>query len=140
MLQLWVYVMSCLPRVHTQGLLGEKELATQVALLSAYSMVFTAALSISIGSNVRVGNLLGAGDHVRARRAAGSTVRLALSSALFLALALGLGRNIWPRLYGISADGMKRIVELAPVYATVQVRGWAGEGVAEVESGAQRSR
>lgn len=105
-----------------QGLLGEEELATQVILLSAYSILFAAAFSISIGGNIRVGNLLGAGDSVGARKAAVCALRLALASATLIALGLGLGREFWPRLYGASDDVMRLVVQVAPVYAAAQVR------------------
>ena len=107
-----------------QGLVGEQELATQVILLSAYSILFTVAFSISIGANIRVGNLLGAGDSIGARKAAVCALRLALASATLIAVGLGLGREYWPRLYGASDGVMARIVQLAPLYAAAQVRIW----------------
>ncbi|CAN0006816.1 unnamed protein product, partial [Laminaria digitata] len=103
------------------GLLGEEELATQVILLSAYSILFAAAFSISTGANIRVGNLLGAGDATGARKAAVCALRLALASASLIAVGLGLGREYWPRLYGASDDVTGRIVQLAPIYATAQI-------------------
>lgn len=112
-------------------------------LLSAYGIVFTAALSISIAANVRVGNLLGSGDAIGARKAAASALRLALCSASLVGLGLGLGRGLWPRFYGVSEDVMDMIVALAPVYATVQVRParrWGGGGGGEGVKCAPRPR
>lgn len=107
-------------------------------LLSAYGIVFTAALSISIGANIRVGNLLGAGDPIAARKAAVAALRLALSSAMLVGLGLGLGRRLWPRVYGVSDSMMELVSHLAPVYAAVQVsqRRWEKETGAGGRAGA----
>lgn len=112
-------------RLRTQALVSKEDLAAQGVLLSAYSIVFTAALSISIAATVRVGNLLGAGDAPGARRAAHSAFHLALGIALFFALGLYLGREIWPIPYRTIDAVTNKIICLAPIYAVVQV----GHGV-----------
>lgn len=90
-------------------------------ILSAYAIVFQFSLSIGIGTNIRVGNLLGAGDVEGARKAAWCGVRLALLAAATAALGLGIGRGQWPRLYGVSEEVLDRIVGLTPVYVVAQV-------------------
>ncbi|CAM9113335.1 unnamed protein product [Ectocarpus sp. 12 AP-2014] len=103
------------------GLLGEKQLATQVLILSAYNIVFQFALSINIGSSIRVGTLLGAGDSEGARKAAWCGVRLGLMAAAASALGYGFGRAQWPLLYGVSEDVLGMIVDLTPIYVAGQM-------------------
>ncbi|CAM9377744.1 unnamed protein product [Ectocarpus fasciculatus] len=103
------------------GLLGEKQLATQVMILSAYGIVFQFALSINIGSNIRVGTLLGAGDSEGARKAAWCGIRLALMASAAAVLGYWFGRAQWPLLYGVSEDVLDMIVDLTPIYVAGQV-------------------
>lgn len=97
-------------------------------ILSAYGIVFQFALSINIGSNIRVGTLLGAGDSEGARKAAWCGVRLGLMAAVAAALGYWLGRTQWPLLYGVSEDVLGMIVDLTPIYVAGQVRQKKREG------------
>lgn len=99
-----------------------EELAIQGILLSAYGLVFSAALAISIGANNRVGNRLGELKPDSAREAAWCTIRLAIGSALVLGGGLGLGARVWPQFIVVSKSVMKKILRLAPWYAVIQVR------------------
>lgn len=91
-------------------------------ILSAYGIVFQFALSIGIGANIRVGNLLGADDARGARKAAWCGVRLAFVAAVTAALGLGFGRGQWPRLYDVSEEVLDTIIDLTPIYVVAQVR------------------
>ena len=96
-------------------------------ILSAYAILgFQFALSISIGANIRVGQLLGAKNHEGAGKAARCGVRLAMITAVLAALGLALGRHQWPRIYGAPEDVLNMIVDLTPVFVVAQVRGWLG--------------
>lgn len=105
----------------TQGLLGEKQLATQIMILSAYGIVFQFSLSIGIGAGVRVGNHLGAGKPEGARKAAWCGVKMAFVAATTAALGLGFGRGQWPRLYDVSEEVLEKIIDLTPIYVGAQV-------------------
>lgn len=105
-----------------QGLVGERELATQIMILSAYAIFgFQFALSISIGANIRVGNLLGEGNADGAQQASRCGLTLAVVAAALVALGLFLGRALWPRLYGVDGDVLDMIVDLTPVFVGAQV-------------------
>lgn len=104
-----------------QGLLGEKQLATQIMILSAYGVVFQFSLSISIGANIRVGNHLGADNSEGARKAAWCGVRLAVAAAVVSGLGLGFGRGQWPRLYDVPKEVLDEIIDLTPIYVVAQV-------------------
>lgn len=92
-----------------------------MALLSAYGIVFNAALSISISAHTRVGNLLGEGDAGGAQAAARAAQKLALASAVIVSAALWLGAGYWPRVYGVTPEVMGNIGRVAPLYALVVV-------------------
>lgn len=101
---------------------GEEELATQGILLSAYGLVFSAALAISIGANNRVGNRLGELKPDSAREAAWCAIRLAIGTALVLGGGLGLGARLWPQFFSVSKSVNEKIFRLAPWYTVIQVR------------------
>ncbi len=91
-------------------------------ILSAYAFFgFQFALSISIGANIRIGILLGAGNADGARKASRCGVKLAVIAAALAALGLSLGRAQWPRLYGVPEGVLDMIVDLTPVFVVAQV-------------------
>ncbi|CAM9739756.1 unnamed protein product [Ascophyllum nodosum] len=106
--------------VFISGMAGKEDLATQGILLSTYGLVFSAALAISIGANISVGNRLGEHNPDSARESAWGAISIAFWTALLVAGGLGLGARLWPRLFGVSESGISKIVELAPLYAVVQ--------------------
>eukprot|EP00903_Cladosiphon_okamuranus_P005780 g5728.t1 len=103
------------------GLLGAKQLAIQVMILSAYGIVFQFSLSISIGATIRVGNHLGANNPDGARKAVWCGVRLAVAAAVMAGLGLGFGKGLWPKLYDVSEEVMDEIVDLTPIYVVAQM-------------------
>lgn len=96
-------------------------MATQVVLINAYGIIFPVALSISVAANVRVGNLLGAGEASFARRAAVAALQLSATAGAVTGLSSLLGRDLWPRVYAPPPQIMQSVKAATPIFAFVQV-------------------
>jgi len=128
--EFWAFALSTL----IAGRLGEVELASHTIAISLASITFMIPLGVSVAAVTRVGNLLGAGDPERARRA--SWVALALGGSVMVASAgiFIVGRHALPGLYGTTPAVIALCAAVLPIAAAFQVF----DGIQVVGSGILR--
>lgn len=97
------------------------DIGANAVIYNIASVAFMFYFGISIASNVRIGNALGANDVGRAKVAAGVSLALVLCAALALAAGLLLGRNIFPRLFTKDHDISELSATLIVVAAFFQL-------------------
>jgi MATE family multidrug resistance protein len=103
------------------GGLGEEALAAHSLVFQILALVFMVPLGVSIGSSVRVGNLIGAGDSKGAQRTA--YVALALGGVFMGIVSLGFvaGRNVLPLAFTNEPDLIATAAILFPIAAAFQI-------------------
>ncbi|KAI9444208.1 MATE efflux family protein [Lactarius indigo] len=121
--------------------LGPTVLASQSVLLVSASTAFQAPFSLSVASSVRIGNLLGEQNAVRAEVSAKMSMLLALffagvSSAIFLTF-----RNKWGYLFNDDpsasiSSALSGVASILPLVALFQVF----DGLSTVSGGILRAR
>ncbi|MBW2243086.1 MAG: MATE family efflux transporter [Deltaproteobacteria bacterium] len=116
-LEMWAFSGSNL----VAGWLGTQALAAHTIVLNLASITFMLPLGIAQGTAVRVGNLIGAGQPERARRAswvgiAGGGGIMTLSALLFVLL-----RDVLPRAYTPDAAVIALATSILPIAAAFQV-------------------
>ncbi len=116
-LEMWAFQIATL----MAGVLGEHPLAAHSIVLNLASLSFMLPLGVSIGAAVRIGNLLGAGYAVMARRA--SFIALALGGGVMLlpALSFVVFRHGLPALYTDNAEVINAAAAILPIAAIFQV-------------------
>jgi MATE family multidrug resistance protein len=116
-LESWAFQISTL----VAGRLGETTLAGHVIVFNLAALSFMVPLGISQGASTRVGNLIGAGMPVAARRSAtlalvlGAAV-MVVSAVLFVAL-----RHALPRLYTDDPEVIAVAAGILPIAAAFQL-------------------
>jgi len=116
-LEMWAFQIATL----MAGLLGDHPLAAHSIVLNLASLSFMLPLGVSIGAAVRIGNLLGAGYTMMARRA--SFIALAFGGGVMLLSAVGfvLFRQALPALYTENAEVIAAAAAILPIAAVFQV-------------------
>jgi len=115
--EMWAFQIAALLAGH----LGTESLAAHSLVFQILALVFMVPLGISIGSSVRVGNLIGAGDAAGAQRTA--YVALALGG-VFMALvsvAFIAGRNVLPLAFTGEPKLIASAALLFPIAAAFQI-------------------
>ena len=116
-LEMWAFQIATL----MAGTLGERPLAAHSIVLNLASLSFMVPLGISIGAAVRIGNLLGAGYHAVARRAAFLSLALGGGVMVVSAAAFVLCRTQLPALYTTDAHVIAAAAAVLPIAAIFQV-------------------
>jgi len=116
-LEVWAFQISTL----MAGKLGEVPLGAQAIVLNLASFSFMFPLGISTAASVRVGNLIGAGDEVDARRAARLALLLGAGVMSLFAAAFLLLRWQLPRLYGAEPAVTAVCARVLPIAAAFQM-------------------
>ena len=118
-LELWGFQIATL----WAGLLGDQvtPLASHNIALQLASLSFMLPLGISIGAAARVGNLIGAGDPLGARRAAWVALGLGAFVMSLCGVGLVLGREVLPAWYTDDAAVIALAAGILPIAAGFQV-------------------
>ena len=116
-LEMWAFQGASL----LAGLLGEGPLAAHIIVLNLASMSFMLPLGVSIAAATRVGNLIGAGHHDAAQRAA--WVALAVGGAVMSASAVMFvaGRFVLPSVFTSDTEVLALCASLLPIAAAFQL-------------------
>jgi MATE family multidrug resistance protein len=78
-------------------------------------------LGFSNGISARIGQLIGAGEHERAQRAAHTALLLIASYALCAGCTFVLARELWPRLYSQDAAIVRAAASVLPIAGAFQL-------------------
>ena len=116
-LEAWAFSITTL----MAGRLGTVALAAHAIVLNVISLIFMLPLGISIGASTRVGNLIGAGEEGRARRAAGAALLIGGGIMLGSALTLFFLREELPLLYAPEVAVVAAAAWVFPVAAAFQI-------------------
>ena len=117
MFEMWTFQVSTL----WAGKLGRVPLAAHSIVLNMASISFMVPLGISLASVTRVGNLIGAGQHREAQRAAWTAFALGASSMLVFAVLFVLFREQLPRLYTDKLEVVAAATSILPIAAAFQL-------------------
>jgi MATE family multidrug resistance protein len=116
-LEVWAFQLATL----MAGKLGPDALAAHAIVLNLATLSFTFPLGISVAAAVRVGNLIGAGDALGARRAAALSLLLGVGVMALFAAAFFLLRWELPRLYGAEPEVVRLCARVLPIAAAFQL-------------------
>jgi multidrug resistance protein, MATE family len=116
-LEVWAFQIATL----LSGRLGEAPLGAHAIVLNLASLSFMFPLGISTAASMRVGNLIGAGDEVGARRAARLALLLGAGVMSIFAAAFFLLRFQLPRIYGAEPAVLKLCADVLPIAAAFQM-------------------
>ena len=103
------------------GLLGPEALAAHTAVLSLASLSFMLALGISVGATTRIGNLIGAGRHESAQRAAYVALAMGSGAMAVAGLAFVAFRHALPALYIDDPAVIALAAGILPIAAAFQI-------------------
>lgn len=117
LVEMWAFQISAL----FAGNLGEEALAAHSLVFQVLALVFMVPLGLSIGSSVRVGNLIGASDSEGAQRT--GYVALALAGVFMSAVSVAFvaGRSILPLAFTSEPDLVAMAATLFPIAAAFQI-------------------
>ncbi|MCP3984618.1 MAG: MATE family efflux transporter [bacterium] len=116
-LEMWAFSGSNL----VAGWLGARALAAHTIVLNLASITFMMPLGIAQGTAVRVGNLIGAGEPERARRASWVGIAAGAGIMTLSALLFVLLRNVLPQAYTPDAAVIALAASILPIAAAFQV-------------------
>ncbi|KAI0825956.1 MATE efflux family protein [Irpex lacteus] len=117
------------------SLLGPVALATQSVLLVSASTTFQAPFALSVATSVRIGNLLGEENPIRASYASTASMLMALAIAMIWSAMFTIFRNSWAYLFNNDEDVVAMVASILPVVALFQVF----DGISAVTAGVLRS-
>lgn len=103
------------------GLIGEIELAAHTVAFNTLGICYMIPLGMSVAASTRVGNLLGAGDHERAKKAASICVFLTIGAQACAAGLIFVLRNVWGGLYSNDAHVVELIARVLPFAAVLTI-------------------
>ncbi|CAK5272855.1 unnamed protein product [Mycena citricolor] len=118
------------------ALISPAALATQSILLSSASTTYQAPFALSVATAVRIGNLLGELDAVRAKVAAHTAILMALALSLVFSTMFMVFRNRWAYLFNEDPAVVGMVAQLLPLVALFQVF----DGLAGVTGGILRAK
>jgi MATE family multidrug resistance protein len=117
LLEMWTFQVSTLWAGH----LGRVPLAAHSIVLNMSSISFMVPLGISLAAVTRVGNLVGAGQHREAQRAAWMAFGLGASAMVVFAVLFVLLRAELPRLYTDKLEVVAAATSILPIAAAFQL-------------------
>jgi MATE family multidrug resistance protein len=103
------------------GRLGALALAAHTVVLNMAALAFMIPLGISHATVTRVGNLIGAGRHHDAQRAAWVALALGATVMTMSATIFVVGRNWLPSLYTADAEVIAGCALILPIAAAFQI-------------------
>lgn len=115
--EMWAFQIAGLMAGH----LGEEQLAAHSLVFQILALIFMVPLGISIGSSVRVGNLIGAGDAKGAQRTAYVALLIGGLFMGLISLAFIAGRNVLPLAFTNDPDLIAMAAVLFPIAAAFQI-------------------
>jgi MATE family multidrug resistance protein len=115
--EVWAFSASSL----IAGRISPTALAAHTVALNLASFAFMFPLGVSQGTATRVGNLIGAGRHADAQRAAWVSIALGAGTMLVWATTFALGRAWLPRIYTTDADVIALSALILPIAAAFAV-------------------
>eukprot|EP01114_Cavostelium_apophysatum_P021770 TRINITY_DN7680_c0_g3_i1.p1 TRINITY_DN7680_c0_g3~~TRINITY_DN7680_c0_g3_i1.p1 ORF type:complete len:531 (-),score=94.94 TRINITY_DN7680_c0_g3_i1:17-1609(-) len=92
-------------------------LAAHLILANTVGLCFMVPLGVSVAASTRVGNLLGAGKYINAKKSAVMSVFFGLTLLLFTSSLLFAVRNVWGKLFTDDADTIKAVSHMLPFIA-----------------------
>jgi MATE family multidrug resistance protein len=116
-LEVWAFQIATL----IAGWLGTTQLAAHGIVLNMASTSFMIPLGISFGATTRVGNLIGAGDHQGAQRAAWVALAMGAAAMAIPAVLFLVFREELPRVYTPEAPVLAAAAAILPIAAAFQV-------------------
>lgn len=117
LLEMWTFQVATLWAGH----LGQVPLAAHSIVLNMSSISFMVPLGISLAAVTRVGNLIGAGQHHQAQRAAWVAFALGASAMAVFALLFVALRAELPRLYTDELGVVAAATSILPIAAAFQL-------------------
>ncbi|XP_064637899.1 multidrug and toxin extrusion protein 1-like [Lineus longissimus] len=112
-LQFWAFEAGTL----LAGTLSEVQLAAQAIILQVETITFMIPAGISVGVNIRIGQLLGANNRKQAKRAVVAGYTLAWMASLFIIILLLTLRYHIPRIFSQESDVIDLAGNLVPIVA-----------------------
>jgi MATE family multidrug resistance protein len=116
-LEVWAFQITSL----LAGRLGDAELAAHTVVLNVASVSFMLPLGVSLAAVTRVGNLLGAGQHAAAQRAAWVAMCIGAGVMTVSAVAFVVFREGIPALYTEDLSVRALAAAIFPVAAAFQL-------------------
>ncbi|KAI8975040.1 mate-domain-containing protein [Mycotypha africana] len=114
--------------------LGTIDLAAQSILITISSATYTVPLGISVAATNRVGNVLGSGDSIKARRATRSALLFAVAFGCLNSTFVLLFRTQLGKLFSSDQEVIDRVALVLPLFAVFQI----ADGLASVGGGVIR--
>jgi len=103
------------------GRLGTTVVAAQSVMFTTTAIVYTVGVGFAIATGVRVGNLLGAGEPARARRAAWLGWGVSVAAAALFVVFLSCFRRQWAGIFAKDVPVVDTIVSVMPIQASFLV-------------------
>ena len=93
---------------------GETATAVQTVLVNFSYFLYAAGEGIAISAATRVGNALGAGDALAAKRSAATALLLALGSSMLIVLPLAPSEGFWASAFLTNDDAVELVLTCTP--------------------------
>jgi MATE family multidrug resistance protein len=116
-LEVWAFQLTTL----MAGKLGQVPLGAHAIVFNLASLSFMFPLGISTAASVRVGNLIGAGDEIGARRSAHLSLLLGAGVMSLFGLTFFFLRWQLPRIYGAEPAVLDLCAHILPIAAAFQM-------------------
>lgn len=110
-LELWAFQLGTL----LAGRIGHVALGAHAIALNLASLLFMVPLGLSIGTAIRVGQLIGAGDRDRAQRAAQTSLKLIGGYTLCVTACILLSSDLLPALYTADVEVRALAASVLPI-------------------------
>ncbi len=116
-LELWAFALTTV----LSGVIGKVELATHTIVVTLASLSFMLPLGISIAAVTRVGNLVGARETEKAKRAAWVAFGLGAGVMVVSAVVFIAGRHTLPLWFGASREVALLSALILPIASAFQI-------------------
>jgi MATE family multidrug resistance protein len=103
------------------GRLGTTALAAQSVIMTADQVINTIPFGLGVSTSIRIGNLLGLGDHKRARFAAHTSAILSIMMGVLLLSILLATRHIFARAFNDDEQVVSLVADVIPYVAVFQI-------------------
>ena len=115
-LELWAFQLGTL----IAGRIGHVALGAHAIALNMAALLFMVPLGLSIGTSVRVGQLIGSGNKTQAQAAAQTALKLIGAYSLCMGVALTVGSAFLPSLYTSDAAVQLAAASVLPIAGAFQ--------------------
>ncbi|KAH8083292.1 MATE efflux family protein [Cristinia sonorae] len=117
------------------SLLGPVSLATQSVLLVSASTTFQAPFALSVATSVRVGNLLGERNGIRAASTTKAALLIGIAISLLWSAMFMIFRTKWAYIFNDDAEVVTLVASILPIVSLFQVF----DGLSAVSGGILRA-